>query len=133
MVDYEEIMRMFNLEDEKVYFNNKGIAKANEVIITEDYTWSEAAGMLYGSEFEGYIVLREGQELTEEEYEKITFKYEDKIERYSEGGEKYERNNKNCNYINEGINLTGTEVYILYANYNNNSIDSYNVDIYRIK
>ena len=133
MVDYEEIMRMFNLEDEKVYFNNKGIAKANEVIITEDYTWSEAAGMLYGSEFEGYIVLREGQELTEEEYEKITFTYEDKIERYNEGGEKYERNNKNCNYINEGINLTGTEVYILYANYNNNSIDSYNVDIYRIK
>ena len=133
MVDYEEIMRMFNLEDEKVYFNNKGIAKADEVIITEDYTWSEAAGMLYGSEFEGYIVLREGQELTEEEYEKITFTYEDKIERYNEGGEKYERNNKNCNYINEGINLTGTEVYILYANYNNNSIDSYNVDIYRIK
>ena len=133
MADYEEIMRMFNLEDEKVYFNNKGIAKADEVIITEDYTWSEAAGMLYGSEFEGYIVLREGQELTEEEYEKITFTYEDKIERYNEGGEKYERNNKNCNYINEGINLTGTEVYILYANYNNNSIDSYNVDIYRIK
>ena len=39
MVDYEEIMRMFNLEDEKVYFNNKGIAKADRDVI--EVLWKE--------------------------------------------------------------------------------------------
>ena len=132
MKSYDEIIKMFDIEDEKVYFSNKGLVKAEEVTITEDYSWSEAAGMLYGSEFERYIVTKEGRELTQEEYEKINFIYKDKTERYTESGEEYGAD-KSHGYTNYGTNLSGCEVYILYNNYNNNSIDSYNVDIYTIK
>ena len=130
---YDEILKMFNLEDEKVYFNNKGLVNPDEVTIIEDYTWSECAGMLYGSDLECYIVMKEGKELTNEEYDKFRFRYIDEIESYNESGKKYERDNDSYNYINNGIDLTGCEVYILYNNYNNNSIDSYNIDIYTIK
>ena len=132
MKSYDEIIKMFDIEDEKVYFSNKGLVKAEEVTITEDYSWSEAAGMLYGSEFERYIVTKEGRELTQEEYEKINFIYKDKTERYTESGEKYGAD-KSHGYTNYGIDLSGAEVYILYSNYNSNNTDSYNVDIYTIK
>ena len=36
-------------------------------------------------------------------------------------------------FLKKGVNLTGCEVYVLYKNFNNNDIDSYNVDIYTIK
>lgn len=132
MKSYDEIIKMFDIEDEKVYFSNKGLVKAEEVTITEDYSWSEAAGMLYGSEFERYIVTKEGRELTQEEYEKINFIYKDKTERYTESGEEYGAD-KSHGYTNYGIDLSGAEVYILYSNYNSNNTDSYNVDIYTIK
>lgn len=133
MKSYDEIIEMFNLEDEKVYFSNKGKVSAEEVEIIEDYTWSECSGMLYGSDLEGYIVMKGEKELTNEEYEKFRFTYKDEIESYNESGKKYERDNESYNYINKGINLEGCEVYILYTNYNNNFIDSYNIDIYTIK
>lgn len=132
MKSYEEILKMFNLDDEKVYFNNKGIVKAEDVITTEDYTWSECSGMLYGSECNCIMVLREGKELSNIEYLKFDFKYIDNIERYSETGKEYHKN-KSYEYINRGIDLTGCEVYILYNNYNNNEVESYNIDIYTIK
>ena len=60
-IDYEKIIEMFGLDaDEEIYFNCKGKVKAEDVVIEEDYTWSEAAGMLYGSELEYYIVTKEG-------------------------------------------------------------------------
>ena len=123
---------MFNLEDEKVYFNNKGNVEAKDVIITEDYEWSECSGMLYGSECECYIVLREGKELSLEEYEKFSFTYLDKTERFNESGEEYGKT-KSYKFTNDGIDLTGCEVYVLYNNFNNNEIDSYTVDIFKIK
>lgn len=132
MKSYYEILKMFNLEDEKVYFNNKGQVDSQDVIITEDYTWSECGGMLYGSECECYIVLREGKELSLEEYEKFSFSYLDKTDRYNESGEEYGKT-KSYKFTNEGINLSGCEVYVLYNNFNNNEIDSYSVDIYKIK
>ena len=132
MKRYEEVMKMFNVEDEKVYFSNKGQVRPEEVTIEEDCVWSEAAGMLYGSEFECYIVTKEGRELTQEEYEKFNFTYRDKRERYTESGEEYGAD-KSYGYSNNGINLSGAEVYILYNNFNNNEIDSFNVDIYTIK
>ena len=132
MLNSYEIIDMFNLEDEKVYFSNKGKVSAEDVIITEDYTWSECSGMLYGSEFECYIILKDGDEISKEEYEKFDFTYLDKTERYNESGEEYSKDRSNS-YVNYGINLSGCEVYILYNNYNNNSLDSYNVDIYTIK
>lgn len=132
MLNSYEIMKMFNVEDEKVYFRNKGLVNAEDVAITEDCVWSEAAGMLYGSEFECYIVTKEGRELTQEEYEKFNFTYRDKRERYTENGGEYGKR-IDYGYYNEGINLSGAEVYILYNNYNNNNIDSYNIDIYTIE
>ena len=134
MKNYEEIIKMFNLNagEDEIYFNNKGEVEAENVEITNDYTWSEAAGMLYGSECDYFIVLRDGINLTEEEYEKFNFKFNDKSERYNESGQEYGKN-KSYEYYNQGINLSGCEVYILYNNYNNNNIDSYNVDIYTIK
>ena len=132
MLNSYEIIDMFNLEDEKAYFSNKGKVSAEDVIITEDYTWSECSGMLYGSEFECYIILKDGNENTKEEYEKFDFKYIDNTERYSESGKKYHKHLK-YDYVNRGINLKGCEVYILYNNYTNNEIDSYNIDIYTIK
>ena len=113
MKNYEEIKEMFNLGDEEIYFSNKGEVSAEKVIITEDYTRSEAAGMLYGSEFVGYIVLRDGQEITEEEYKRFRFTYEDKTERYTESGEECGIRDKSYNYENEGVNLSECEVYIL--------------------
>ena len=132
MLDYEEIIDMFNLEGENVYFSKKGKVSAKDVIITEDYTWSECSGMLYGSEFECYIILKDGDEISKEEYEKFEFKYIDKTERFNETGKEYHKN-KSYEYVNRGINLSGCEVYILYNNYNNNNLESYNVDIYTIK
>ena len=132
MKNYEEIINMFNLQDEKVYFTSKGIVDPSEVIITEDYLYSECSGILSGSELEGYIILREGKELTIGEYGKFSFSYIDKTERYNESGDKYSID-KSYKYYNKGVNLTGCEVYVLYKNFNNNDIDSYNVDIYTIK
>ena len=132
MLNYEEIIRMFGLEDEKVYFTNKGLVNPTEVTIIEDYGWSEAVGMVYGSEFNCYAVLRKGEEISQEEYEKFNFEYKDETERYTESGKEY-GTDKSHGYTNYGTNLSGCEVYILYNNYNNNSIDSYNVDIYTIK
>lgn len=132
MKSYDEILKMFNLEDEKVYFNNKGLVLAEDVTITEDYTWSECAGMLYGSECNCIMILREGKELSMEECQKFYFKYIDKTGRYNESGKEYGKD-YSYNYSNEGINLSGCEVYILYNNYNNNNIESYNIDIYTIK
>lgn len=132
MLNSYEIIDMFNLEGENVYFSNKGKVSAEDVIITEDYTWSECSGMLYGSEFECYIILKDGDEISKEEYEKFDFTYKDKTERYNESGGEYGKR-IDYGYYNEGINLSGCEVYILYNNYSNNNIDSYNVDIYTIK
>ena len=132
MKSYEEILKMFNLEDEKVYFNNKGLVSEEDVIITEDYTWSECGGMLYGSECEFIMVLRDGKELSSIDYFKFDFKYIDKTERFDENGKEYHKN-KSYEYVNRGINLSGCEVYVLYNNYSNNQIDSYNIDIYTIK
>lgn len=132
MKNYEEIIKMFEIEDEKVYFSNKGLVNAEDVTISNDFIWSECGGMLYGSECNCFVVLREGKELSEEEYEKFDFAYVDKTEKYNESGEEYGKD-RSYSYFNEGINLSGCEVYILYNNYNNNSIDSYNVDIYTIK
>ena len=131
MKNYEEIINMFGLEDEKVYFNNKGLVYPSEVTIEDDYIWSDAGGMLYGSECNCFVVIKEGKEISEEEYEKFDFTYLDKTERYNESGGEYGKR-IDYRYYNEGINLSGAEVYILYNNYNNN-IDSYNVDIYTIK
>ena len=127
-----EIVKMFNIEGEKVYFSNKGEVNAQDVIITEDYSWSECAGMLYGSECECYIVLREGKELSLAEYGKFSFTYLDKTERYNEIGEEYGKT-KSYKFTNDGINLSGCEVYVLYNNFNNNEIDSYDIDIFKIK
>ena len=132
MKSYEEILKMFNLEDEKVYFNSKGLVNAKDVIVEEDYTWSECGGMLYGSECKCIMVLREGKELSNIEYLKFDFKHVDKSERYNESGDEYHKN-KSYEYINRGINLKGCEVFILYNNYNNNEVESYNIDIYTIK
>ena len=132
MLNFYEIIDMFNLEGEKVYFSNNGKVSAKDVVITEDYTWSDCSGMLYGSEFECYIILKDGDEISKEEYEKFNFKYIDKTERFNERGEEYHKN-KSYNYENRGLNLSGCEVYILYSNYNNNNVDSYNIDIYTIK
>ena len=133
MKNYEEIMEMFSLtDDDKIYFDNKGKMKPMQVTIVEDYCWSEAAGMLYGSEFEGYRIFRNGKELIPKEYENIAFKYIDNTEKYDETGKKYGKN-RNCGYCNYGTNLKGCNVYVLYSNYNNNEIDSYNVDIFTIK
>ena len=132
MENYEEIIKMFNLEGKKVYFSSKGKVVAEEVEIIDDYVWSEASGMLSNSECEFYIVIKEGKELTEEEYNKFAFKFTDKTERYTEEGQKYLENHS-YKYYNNGLDLTGAEVYILYSNYNNNEIDSFNVDIYTIK
>ena len=46
MKNYEEIISMFGIEDEKVYFNNKGVVELKDVTITEDYIWSDAYEML---------------------------------------------------------------------------------------
>ena len=132
MKRYEEVMKMFNVEDEKVYFSNKGQVNAQDVIIEEDYTWSVASGMLYGSECECYIVLREGKELSLEEYEKFSFSYLDKTERYNESGEEYWKT-KSYKFTNDGIDLSDCEVYVLYNNFNNNEVESYNIDIFKIK
>lgn len=132
MKSYDEILKMIAIEDEKVYFNKKGMVDAQDVIITEDYTWSDCSGMLYGSECNCIMVLREGKELSNIDYFKFDFKYVDKSEKYNETGKKYGKD-RSSSYYNEGINLSGCEVYILYSNYNNNSIDSYNIDIYTIK
>lgn len=132
MKSYEEILKMFNLEDEKVYFNNKGLVSPKDVIITEDYSWSECVGMICGSECDCYIVLKEGKELSLEEYEKFSFSYLDKTERYNESGQEYGKT-KTYNYTNDGINLSGCEVYVLYNNLNNNEVESYDIDIYTIK
>ena len=132
MKNYEEIINMFGLEDEKVYFNNKGLVYPSEVTIEDNYIWSDAGGMLYGSECNCFVVIKEGKEISEEEYEKFDFTYLDKTERYNESGGEYGKR-IDYRYYNEGINLSGAEVYILYNNYNNNNIDSYNVDIYTIK
>ena len=132
MLNYREIIDMFNLEYDKVYFSNKGQVSAEDVIIEEDYAWADGVGMLYGSEFECYIVLKDGDEISKEEYEKFDFTYKDKTSRYSENGKKYSKHLKYA-YKNRGVDLTGAEVYILYNNYSNNNTDSYNVDIYTIK
>ena len=132
MKRYEEIINMFGLEDEKVYFNNKGLVYPSEVTIEDDYIWSDAGGMLYGSECNCFVVIKEGKEISEEEYEKFDFTYLDKTERYNENGGEYGKR-IDYGYYNEGINLSGAEVYILYNNFNNNNTDSYNVDIYKIK
>ena len=132
MLNCYEIIDMFNLEGDKVYFSNNGKVLAKDVIIEEDYIRSEVSGILYGSEFECYIVLKDGDEISKEEYEKFDFTYKDKTERYNESGGEYGKR-IDYGYYNEGINLSGAEVYILYNNYNNNNIDSYNVDIYTIK
>ena len=132
MENYREIIDMFNLEGYNVYFSNKGKVSAKDVIIEEDYIRSEVSGILCGSEFECYIVLKDGDEISEEEYEKFDFTYLDKTERYNESGGEYGKR-IDYGYYNEGINLSGAEVYILYNNYSNNNIDSYNVDIYTIK
>lgn len=132
-IDFEKIIEMFDLDaDEEIYFSNKGKVKAEDVIIEEDYTWSEAAGMLYGSELEYYIVTKEGIELTEEEYEKINLTYADRTECYDESGEKY-GTNKSHGYFNCGTNLSGSMVYILYSNYNDNNLVSYSIDVYEIE
>lgn len=132
-IDFEKIIEMFDLDaDEEIYFNSKGKVKAEDVVIEEDYTWSEAAGMLYGSELEYYIVTKEGIELTEEEYENITLAYEDRTECYDERGEKY-GTNKSHGYANYGTNLSDSIVYILYGNYNNNNLVSYSIDVYEIE
>lgn len=132
-IDYEKIIEMFGLDaDEEIYFNCKGTVKAEDVVIEEDYTWSEAAGMLYGSELECYTITKEGIELTEEEYENITLAYVDKTECYDESGEKYGTNKSN-EYANYGTNLSGSMVYILYGNYNNNNLVSYSIDVYEIE
>ena len=132
MKSYDEILKMIGIEDEKVYFNNKGLVSAEDVKIMEDYTWSEASGMLYGSELDEYVILKEGKELKSDDYKKVNFKYIDNTERYNESGEKYHKN-KSYDYINNGVDLSEAEVYIMYANYNNNNVDSFNVDIYTIK
>ena len=132
MKSYEEILKMFNVEDEKVYFTNKGLVNPEDVKITNDFVWSECAGMLYGSECDCYIVIREGKELSKIDYFKFDFEIIDKSEKYNETGEKYGKD-RSCSYYNDGINLSGCEVYILYSNYNNNNVDSYNIDIYTIK
>ena len=88
--------------------------------------------MLYGSECEFIMVLRDGKELSSIEYFKFDFKYIDKTERFDESGKEYHKN-KSYEYVNRGIDLTGCEVYVLYNNYSNNQIDSYNIDIYTIK
>ena len=132
-IDYEKIIEMFGLDaDEEIYFNCKGTVKAEDVVIEEDYTWSEAAGMLYGSELEYYIVTKEGIELTKEEYEKINLAYEDRTECYDERGEKY-GTNKSHGYANYGTNLSDSIVCILYSNYDNNNLISYTIDIYEIE
>ena len=130
MKSYEEIISMFELGDEKVYFSNKGQVSPKDVIITEDYTWSEASGtlLLYGRKFDCYIVLKEGEELSLEEYRKFSFSYSDKTKSEEEYGK------CSCKrYYNDGIDLHGCEVYILYFNYKNNIIVSCNIDIYKIK
>ena len=132
MKSYEEILEMFDIEDEKVYFNNKGMVNAQDVIVEEDYSWSECGGMLYGSECNFIMVLRDGKELSSIEYFKFDFKYIDKTERYNESGIEYHKN-KSCEYINSGIDLSNCEVYVLYNNFSNNEIDSYNIDIFKIK
>lgn len=132
MLDYREIIDMFNLEGDKVYFSNKGQVSAEDVIIEEDYIRSEVSGILCGSEFECYIVLKDGDEISKEEYEKFDFTYKDRTSRYSESGKKYSKH-INYKYRNRGTDLSNCEVYILYNNYNNNNIDSYNLDIYTIK
>ena len=132
MKSYDEILKMIGLEDEKVYFSNKGEVNPKDIIIEEDFTWSECGGMLYGSECDCIMVLRDGKELSDIEYLKFDFKYVDKTERFNESGKEYHKN-KSYEYVNRGINLSGCEVYVLYNNYNNNQIDSYNVDIFKIK
>ena len=132
MKSYDEILKMFNVEDEKVYFSNKGLVNPEDVKITNDYIWSECSGMLYGSECDCYIVIREGKELSKIDYFKFDFKLVDKSEKYNEIGEKYGKD-RSFSYYNEGIELSGCEVYILYCNYSNNEIESYNIDIYTIK
>lgn len=132
-IDYEKIIEMFDLDaDEEIYFNFKGKVKAEDVIIEEDYMWSEVAGMMYGSELEYYIVTKEGIELTKEEYEKINLTYADRTECYDERGEKY-GTNKSHGYFNYGTNLSGSMVYILYSNYSNNNLVSYSIDVYEIE
>ena len=132
MKSYDEILKMIGIEDEKVYFNNKGLVNAKDVTIEEDFTWSECGGMLYGSECNFIMVLREGKELSSIDYYKFDFKYVDKTERFDETGKEYHKD-KSYEYINRGIELSGCEVYVLYNNYNNNEIDSYNIDIFTIK
>ena len=133
MLNYHEIIDMFNLEGDKVYFSNKGKVSADEIIITEDYTWNDCDRcMLDGSEFTTFIVLREGKELSEEEYYNFRFQCNDKSGRINESGIKT-RKHLSYNYTNKGVDLSGCEVYILYNNYNNNNLESYNVDIYTIK
>ena len=132
MLNYDEIIKMFDIEDEKVYFSNKGLVNAENVEFVDDYVWSEYNGILFGSEFNSYVVLREGKELALDEYLKFDFTYIDKIEIYNESGQKYEKD-KSCKYYNEGVNLKGCEVYLLYNNFNNNKFDSYSVEIYTIK
>ena len=132
MKNNEEIIEMFGLENEKIYFSNKGLVDPTDVKIINDYIWSEASGMLNGSECNCYVVIKDEKELNEEEYEKFYFAYVDKTEKYNESGEEYGKD-RSYSYFNEGIDLSGSEVYILYNNYCNNNTDSYNVDIYKIK
>ena len=109
MLNYNEIIDMFNLEGDKVYFSNNGKVLAKDVIIEEDYIRSEVSGILYGRKFDCYIVLKEGEELSLEEYRKFSFSYNDK----TESGEEYGK--CSCKrYYNDGIDLSGCEVYILY-------------------
>ncbi len=132
MKSYEEIISMFELGDEKVYFNSKGKVKAEDLTIEEDYTWSECGGMLYGSELDCYIVLKDGEELSLDEYKKFSFSYNDKTEKFNESGEKYGKC-KSKRYFNSGIDLSGCEVYVLHFNFNNNIINSCIIDIYEIE
>ena len=101
-------------------------------------TYEKCPKKLYFRYIEGinvplsFLPFEKGKELLLSEYEKFSFTYLDKTERYNENGEEYGKT-KSYKFNNDGINLSGCEVYVLYNNFNNNEIDSYNVDIFKIK
>lgn len=129
----EKVINYLKLNDKNCYWNYKGEVNIEDVTVIEDGLYSKAVGIVSGSEYMGCFVVQNGKALNDNS--KVygnSYNYIDKREAYKENGERLDI--KDCSspaIIVE--NISNAYIFLVYHNYNNNEVESYNLDYYYVK
>lgn len=128
----EKVINYLKLNDKNCYWNYKGEVNLEEVEIVEDYEFSYCAGMLTGSEFVGFLIVKDEKAIDDESpLYYSNYKYVDKRKVYNEYGIDIHKDRSREPLISWHDN--NLYIFAIYYNYNDNEVINYNLDYYYIK